>query len=190
MRRRRGWNRLTEADAVSLIRTSSQKKLTYRTSSELARYGCKISNSPWRPILARIRRSGRLGQRFEEKRQKRQRSTTPLQSDLAQETCPTPPRGQTEEAGMLRGGASTSRQAQVETSQLGARLREHGGPELSLSLISTAPSLSSQTRCRFRHYDRARTNIENGGLLCGTHALQTLPFFNVMLSCPPNASRN
>ena len=31
-----------------------------------------------------------------------------------------PPRGQTEEIGMLRGGANTSRQAQVETSRLGA----------------------------------------------------------------------
>ena len=34
---------------------------------------------------------------------KRQGPTTPLQSDLAQETCPTPTLGQTEETGTLRG---------------------------------------------------------------------------------------
>ena len=46
---------------------------------------------------------GHPAERFEEKRQAQQRPTTPLQSDLAQETRPTPPCGQKEKVGMLRG---------------------------------------------------------------------------------------
>ena len=91
------------------------------------------------------------------KRQKRQRPTTPLQSGLAQETCLTTPPGQKAKAGTLR-GASTSRQAQVETSHLGEHLLEYGCSE-KLSLISTAPSLSFQTLCIVRHYERPRTKI-------------------------------
>ena len=64
-----------------------------------------------------------------------------------QETCPTPPRGETEETGMLRGGASTSRQA-PKTKHLNWE-RVFGGPR-TLSLSSTAQSLTSQTRCRFQ----------------------------------------
>ena len=47
-------------------------------------FGWKTSTSPWRPILARLRRRfGHLGERFEEKRQARQKPTAPLQTDLA-----------------------------------------------------------------------------------------------------------
>ena len=87
----------------------------------------------------------------------------------------TPPCGQTAEAGMLRGEASTSHQAQVATSQFGSA-SSGTWKSRKLSLISAAPSLSFQPRCKVRHYDRPRTNIENGGLICGTRALQTLCF--------------
>ena len=59
----------------------------------------------------------------------------------------------------------------------------------ALSLISTAPSLSFHTLCRVRHYDKPRTKIENGWLICGTCVLQTHQFSSVM-SCSPGASRS
>ena len=124
--------------------------------------GCKTSTLSWRPILARIRRRFvQLGERFEEKRQARHGSSAPQQSGLAQETRSTSSREKTEHVGMLRGGAGTSGQSQVEASQLGACLRELGRPESSL-IFFTAPSSNSHTLSKVRHSDRPRTNIENG----------------------------
>ena len=115
------------------------------------------------------RRVVQPGRRFEEKRQARQGSSAPLQSDLAQKTCSTPPRGQTEKVGLLRGETGTSRQIQVEASQLGAHLWELG-----------RPADFSQRLLRFpRHCEgsntptgRGRTS-KNCGWVCGTRALQT-----------------
>ena len=54
-------------------------------------------NFPMETDICKVRRRfGHPGEHFEEKRQARERPTTPLQSDLGQETCPTPPPGQTE----------------------------------------------------------------------------------------------